>query len=304
MDFSQPVQPPGGYAPPHLEQPAPPKTRRGRRKAKATTPEDGEQVTKKVVDSNKRMALVAAVVLALAVGFIALGSQSPGNFVVRVTEPIAAGDTINPDLHLEAVAVTDDMIEVGAYVGQTEAAALELAREDIAGARAQYPIPARSQLNKNDFNVEVALATPLKGNERLVSITASVASAVAGKIKTGDRVDIVASSNDVAGVILTDIEVVAVTASESQFQAVSNQQTGEDRNANPEDLLPGQPVPGIYTLRVAAVDVGKVVAINDAAKVTLVYRPAGGGDTPTAATSVLDVICGSDNVDRSSGCRN
>lgn len=290
MDFTQPQSPQPMYgAPmpgPAADQPAPPKLK-GRKKDK---PE--KQVTKKVVNKNLKFAvgfaLAAAGVVALTLG----GSKSPDLYVVRAVDTVNAGTAISSTDGFEAVPASNDQAVKGAYTGTSKSAALASLREDIGdGTRVQYPIEARAQVTKNDFSVDLILDEPLKSDERLMSISATVANAVAGKIRAGDKVDIAATDGDVSSVVFTGVEIVAVTVSENQYQSVADQQKGEAKNTSPDELLPGDPVPGIYTVRVKDSDVVKLHALASQADLSLIYAPKDASATPLGAETARDIMC-------------
>jgi Flp pilus assembly protein CpaB len=286
------------YGAPSAE-PEPPKLK-GRKKDKPD-----KKVTKKVVNSQLRFAIIFAVVAAVVAALVLAGSTKPSQFVVRAVEPLGAGTAVtSADAKFEAIAITDDLVEKGAYTGTTAKAALDALSEDIGeGTRVQYPIGAREQITKSDFSVELILDTPLKPEERLMSIQATVSNAVAGKVRAGDRVDIAGNDGDVAGVVFRNVEIVAVTVSENQYQSVAEQQRGEGKNTSPDELLPGTPVPGIYTVRVADTDVSALYALSAGSTLSLIYAPADASETPLGATAARDVICGSGTGDKKpAGC--
>lgn len=272
----------------------------GRSEKKKKTKGEAKPVTKRVVNAQVKLALVFAVLAGLIASYLLLGLGNPGTYVVVAKSPLAAGEVVDA-AQLKAVPMAEDLIIDGSFQGTSEKAALELAKAEIEGKRAQYPLGANQQVVKDQFNVEIALAEPLKAGERLVSIQATVANAVAGSIVPGDRVDVLASTKEVSGVVLSDVPVVSVTVSENQFQAVADQQTGDAKDAKPQSLLPSTPVPGIYVVRVAAEDAARLVAADAGADMTLVYRPKdASGLTPSKPLTAAGVICAAD--ENAKGC--
>lgn len=260
----------------------------------------GKKVTKRVIDKQMKLALLFTVIGSLVVGAVLYGSAAPKSFVVVAKAPISAGTAIDPAGQLEAIATPEEFILPGSFKGNSAKAALEIAKAEVEGKRAQYPLAAKQQVGKDQFNVEIALAEPLKNEERLVSVEASVSKAVAGSVVPGDTVDVFASaegasSGKVTGLVLSNVPVVSVTVSENQFQAVSEQQTGDAKDKKPQTLLPSTPVPGIYVLRVTAADAAKLVATDFGADLSLVYRPKGATAlTPGGPLTAAGVICEAD----------
>lgn len=295
MEYSTPPQygAPGAPMPPGPggQGPAAQPPSMGRR-GKKTKSSDGKPVTKRVMDRQIKFAGVFAVLAALVVGLVLFGGSKPSTYVVVAKSAIAAGSTVDVDSQLQAVPVPPEFIQPDAIRAGTPKAALDLARSDVANLRAQYPIAPQQQVTKDLFNFEINLAQPLTSDERLVSVQASVANAVAGKIVPGDHVDIVATAGDVSGLVLTDVPVVSVTVSENQYQAVAEQQTGDAKNVKPDQLLPGTPVPGIYVLRVKATDAAKLVTVNAGGQLSMVYRPAEAGASPASGPmTAAGIIC-------------
>lgn len=285
------TQQPAGPTPPTM----------GGRSDKKKTKGERKPVTKRVVNTQVRLALVFAVLVAIVGAYVLLGLGNPGTYVVVAKSPLAAGDVVDAGSQLKAVPLNKDLIIAGTFQGTSEKAALELAKSEINGKRVQYPLGANQQVVKDQFNVEISLADPLKAGERLVSIQATVANAVAGSIVPGDRVDVIGSTKEVSGLVLSDVPVVSVTVSENQYQAVAEQQTGESKDAKPQSLLPSTPVPGIYVVRVAAEDAARLVAADAGADMTLVYRPKDGtGLTQAKPLTAAGVICEADETAK--GC--
>ena len=282
-----PAAPPSGPA-----QPEPPRTKRGRRKDKTGAPE-GEQVTKKVVNRQFRFALIlGAVVLALG-SFIALGANTPALYVVRTVAEIPPGALVDPATHLAAYPVQDDAdAEAGAITAATADAAMDLAVEFTEGKRSQFPLAEGEQVHKDDFATTWPTLTPLEPTERLMSITATASAAVAGQIRPGDRVDIAATAGDVSGVVFTDIEVVAVTVPEDKLEGVTPPVAGEEEEAAADEASRvGDPVPGLYTVRVKDVDAAKLYSVDATGEIALIYRPVDATAVDPEPQTAKSVIC-------------
>lgn len=246
-----------------------------------------------------RLGIIVFVVFGLAV-FGLMGS-SPKQYVAIAKSPVPALGTLSLSV-VDAVAVTDEALVPGAFKAKTKDEAIKLALKTLTGA-AQYPIPAKSQLTAEMFaDVSLGLGYGLSPSERLVSISASVSGAITGKLRAGDRVDVVFASTNGQGGILTsvvasDILIVATSAAEQTLKNVADKQVGENKDTAAADLLPTQPLPGIYVLRTPA-ELVTVLATVDAAsafgsgKLYLVYRaPGATGQADLGATDLTSIQC-------------
>lgn len=264
----------------------------------ATPPESGKRgkkknekaPTKRVVNRQFVIALIFAVVAALAIWFVTNGTAPASKFVVTAKGPIGTNTAVTANL-LQAVPMPDNLVQPGSVSDADAATALKKAADALKNVRSQFPITANEQIIPEQFGIAVNLGTPLGADERLVSFRATVGATVAGSIKPGDRVDMYATAGDVAGPLVINVPVVSVTVSEERYNSVADQQSGGDKNARAADLLPGDPVPGTYVVRLKADQVGKVIAADATGKIYLAYRAANATDDAQSPTSAKDAIC-------------
>jgi Flp pilus assembly protein CpaB len=258
------------------------------------TPE--KKVTRRVVSRYTRLALVAAVVLAI-LGFFALSSSTaPSAYVARTTNAIAA-QTAMAETQFEVVAVDETFIEKGAIAGsdpeQVRAAAIDL----ITSGRTVVALPAGRQLHPTDFSAVPVGANGLDADERIVAVPASVVAAAGGTIRAGDRVDVFGTVRDgattLAGVVLVDVEVVAILPGAERLESASaNQSDPANLDKTTGELLPAQPIPGIYLLRVPAADVARVFSVAEGGRVYLSLRAGDADGTVPVSAEVISVLCG------------
>jgi Flp pilus assembly protein CpaB len=275
------------------------KKKRGRKMRKASKKSAGPQSrhTKKVLSVNR----IFAILLAFIALVLILASLNPPaaatTYVVRSTSAIPALSIVSID-NLEAVALPDDAIEPGAITGATEEEALANASVLIDNSRTRSSIPAGRQVHPDDFTGDALIEGGLEPDQRLVSVSANVNSAVGGNIKAGDHVDVIGivtvENTLVANVIASDLEVVSVLPSESEFQSAAQQQvTGGDTNKSPSELLPGNPIPGIYVVK-ATVEQSIILGMaNQEATLYLSLRGGNAVDQDTVYQSLVNVILGS-----------
>jgi Flp pilus assembly protein CpaB len=259
-------------------QPMPPTPAEPAKAGKRAKSGDGKPVTKSAMSRQFKIAALFSVIAALVIVTVFFGAAGKSVFVVRSAAPIAAGTAVDPTM-LEAVALPTTAIEAGTVQGTSAADALSKARTALGAVTSQYPIPAHAQIHPDQFGAQVYLGKPLAATERLMSLNATVSAAVAGQLKAGDHVDIVGvTTNGVARMLNYNVPVVAVTVSENRYNTLADQQSGSAKNTSAKDLLPGDPVPGIYTVRVPADKVVTLAGWNEAGKLYLVYRPANAQD--------------------------
>lgn len=300
MSFSQPTPPSSfggnfGGPPQDLAVEEPVKPDKKRRKSSGST-----AAQKQIGGKQLKIALALAGVAALGAVSLFSSAGEPVEYVAVAKDSANVGTVLVPGTHLVADQVPVDSAQEGAFVADTEEALTKLLAQDVDGAKLRFPLNKGQVLSKDALSVEKGLAANLGPDEALLSISASVGNAVAGQIGAGDKVDILATAGDVSGVVLNNVEVVSYTVSESQYQSVASQQTGENKGTRASDLLPGAPVPGIYVVRIPASSVPTLTAVNAGGSLTLVYRGENAKKMDTVALTAAEAICGTDS--NSKGC--
>jgi Flp pilus assembly protein CpaB len=255
-----------------------------------------KKVTRRVVSRYTRLALVAAVVLGL-LGFLALSSSTaPDTFVARTATAVPA-QTAMGESQLEVVAIDAAYVEQGAIAGsdpdEVRAAALEL----VGSGRTVVALPAGRQLHPADFSAVPVGVNGLEADERLISVTASVAAAAGGTVKAGDRVDVYGTVRDgattLAGIVLVDVEVIAILPAAERVESASADQANPDnRDKTAAELLPARPIPGTYLLRVSASDAARLLAVVAGGDLHLALRAADAEDVVPLSAETLSVLCG------------
>lgn len=229
-----------------------------------------------------RRQLALAVALSVIVGILVLGGsqpeKQPGLFVARASRPLPAFAEVTPEF-FSVDEIPEQFVEPGAVAGATEGeAAGALAAALAPGARLRQDLPQGAQLHADYLTAETRIAAGLAPDERLMSVAAAVPDAAAGQIRAGDLVDVVAVT-EVGGevwprTILVGVPVVAVYPPEEGFAVASQQQTtGGMIDSSPTELLPGDPVPGVYLLRVKAADAPLLAAAVESSAIHLALRP-------------------------------
>lgn len=239
--------------------------------------------------------ITAAVFAGLLVLF-ALGGES-GTWVLVARQSIPARASLDSDL-FEPRKVSNDAVVSGALHADSEDELKDKAKDaDIDGAVAQYPLPKGGQFTQDLVSVETELAKPLGADERLISVPGTYAMTLAGTLKPGDRVDVYAVGSDnlqVANLAISDVEIVSVSLPEDQVSAVYQRQLSaaeEGKELSASELLPAEPIPGVFTLRVPVSVAGNLAVAGEHAKFVLTYRGATAGATPMSPAGLLQVLC-------------
>lgn len=259
--------------------------------------------------AGRRPLIIAAALGLVAVGVAYLSLSSTEDTVTTAYELRAARD-INPGLDapaeaFEVVAVPIEALEDGAIVGISAEQVLARANgtemnkdgQDVSvvGRRPLYPVVAGQTVRPEAFSrTDVSYAREIKPNERLVSISASASTALGGALVVGERVDVVVAFDGNASVAAQDVEIVGISADESAFRNAQQRQNSAGGEAlSPGDVLPSDPIPGIYTMAVPS-DVALALVAADAsngASIYLVGRADVSLDLGSTADSFADRTC-------------
>ncbi|MFG0334443.1 MAG: RcpC/CpaB family pilus assembly protein [Maioricimonas sp. JB049] len=276
-----------------------------------------------------KIPLIFALVLAvLAFGILMVGGQDSVStddlYVVRATGNITAFHELNED-DLEAVPMEPELFEVAVtdlegvtttesrldrvFAGATAEEALAAVQLEL-GKTTLQPIHAGEVVYVEDLTLTSRYAdvVSLNADQQLISVEALPAKAVAGEIKPGERVDVFAvdTDNGLATRMLEDVTVVSVNLAESALEGLYSTQT-QDPGLDTDTLLPADPYPGIYTLRVHTDDALKftlaanhsnisvVLAVrSDLANEASAAQEPGDPVTPPDVVDILDLFCDKD----------
>jgi len=285
MSAQYPNQPhgrPAGGPAPQQQRPAP--------NQRPPVVKDKKGPTPRSASTLRWLALGFAGVLSVLV-VVVVTSSDPSTYVVRSTAELQSMSTVPPE-RLEAVSLPEDAVEPDAFTGSTAQRALDAATDYVDGQWLLSGVSAQQQLRPSMFGQLGELAEPLAPDERLLSISARASSAVAGTVRSGDRVDIYATSADgLTGVIGQGVEVVGISIQPDQFESLSSQQLS-DPDSSFDDLAPHEPVPGTYVLRVSADDIGRYLAADVGGELHLTLRGPDADDLAPGTFDLLGTICG------------
>lgn len=254
-------------------------------KRRSTKESEGKKPTKRLISRQVIIATIFALIAGVVVVFM-LTDEPAHQYVVRTTTDVPAGTALSAGL-LEATALPNDAIEPNAFTSDTGEAALEEALEELEGTVTQFPLPAKSQIRSDQFGFQATLGAGLAPNERLVSIRATVSTAVAGGLSVGDHVDIFGATDGRSRIVAYDVPIMSITVSEDGYNSVADQQAA-DPELRPEDALPADPVPGIYVVKVPAEILPTIINWNESASLYLAYRGADAISIPVEDSDLED----------------
>ena len=268
-------------------------SKRGKKRKEKAAPQSNS--TKRLLNKQRVFALGFA---ALA-GLLALSLTSTTEettFVVRTTAVVPALSNLTA-AQVEAVALPTVAIEEGAITATTAEGAIEKISTLLETGRLRTSLRKGHQLHLDDFTADVELAAPLGPDERIFALEAGVVAAVGGQLRSGDRVDVVAviefEGKVLSNVIATDIEILSALPGEQQFNAVAQEQVNGSRDSAGADLLPSDPVPGIYNVRVSVSQAVTLSAAASRGELVLVLRGKDAQNTPTAPVRLDEVVANS-----------
>lgn len=144
------------------------------------------------------LVMVLAGLMAFLLVLAVLRDNSVTNFVAKAAVDISAGTTIGGD-DVELVEVTGDAL-AGAVLYSDE-----INRIITEGQVTTRALEAGTLLQRTDFS-----AVGFQSDTRSMSIPISPTRAVAGTLKAGDLVDVIASSGEASWYVTTSAEVLAV----------------------------------------------------------------------------------------------
>lgn len=260
-------------------------------------PSDGDGNGKSVVTKapTKRTArtyvliAIAMAVITFALLLSVTGSTADTLLVARTVGPVNALAVLS-ETDIEVVELPVDAIQPDAFSGTSKDQIIEDLRLDEQ-PRTQYPLGEQEQLRKESLTYDTQLSVDLEPNERLVSVSSSIAASVAGSLRPGDRVDVftilavsggslgngaeTTLSGDGAALIYANAEIVSISLPEDQFSnAISRQTSEEGDDLTRDELLPGNPIPGIYVLKVRVDAIPRIALAQSRGETFLAYRPA------------------------------
>lgn len=252
------------------------------------------------LNPGRRNAILAAGLAALVFAAVAsTGSSEPTTtWVLRTRVDVNALEQVREGM-LEAVELPPEAVLPDAISGDSAEEVLEAAAGDsdgfgVVGAYPVYPIRQGQQLSLSLFSSDGRVDLSLAPDERLVSVSASATAAVAGALQPGDRVDVVAVNGPdrSAGVVAADLEIVSVQVAASQLSNVAARQASEDgRELSPEDLLPRDPIPGIYVVRADVKTAAALAVADTTSPLYLLYRGPGAETPDVGIVGLNDVLC-------------
>lgn len=249
--------------------------------------------TKKAVSRTRLIAIVLAVLAGLLILVALTRTESPSVYVLRATSDIAALTPVTAE-QLEITPLTDDsMLVAGAISGSSRQEVQQLAESEVVGLYPRNFVPRGSQILATDLILNFAddPTLALAASERLISVSATPSQAVAGNLRPGDLVDIVGTvrgeDGDITEYLATSVPIIAVSLPAQNLDSLGNAQVGGSGETRPDaaDLIPANPIPGTYVVKVDAPVVPNIVAASDTGALFLAYRTSSGASPQSADTA-------------------
>lgn len=260
-----------------------------------------DKTTRRGVNTQRTLFLIFALLAGL-LATVAVTASSPSTFVARTTTAVNSLVPMSAD-QWEVVSVDPEFVEDGAWSGDNADKLILDVKEAIDGKRVGVQLVSGQQLRPTLFIDKIELSTPLTVDERLISISARAGAAVVGTIRPGDRIDLYATAGQgVVGLLGSDVEVVSVSIDSDQLDSAAQAQLNQPDKTLSE-LVPGEPIPGTYVLRVSAFDVAAYVAADVSGGIFISLRGASAGVTPGIVTDLISALCAKPGNTNGSACR-
>jgi pilus assembly protein CpaB len=218
----------------------------------------------------KRNVLVVAAILGLVTSLLVhqylrslkTASDNASFPIVVAMREIPPRTIISPDM-ISVKTVSGSQVPPGAYTRRSE----------VVGRVALVVLPQFSPISSENTgarNAQLGLSYVISPSMRAVTVAVDPVIAVAGFLKPGDHVDVVATfqRNDGFAVTKTVLQDVELAALDAQIQG-----TNAAKDANTKAHLPLDK--GTATLVVSPEDAEKLVLADTQGKLRLVLRPAG-----------------------------
>jgi Flp pilus assembly protein CpaB len=281
---------------PGASRPEPSGKKRGQKDKKEKAPKTS---TKRLMSRQRLFALVFALV-AVLLGWQLTAAPVESTYVIRTTSSIPALARIE-DSQYEIISLPPIAVEEGAISAATEEDVRTLVSSMLEQGRTRMALPKGHQLHKDDFSLDASLATPLAADERILAIEANVVAAIGGQLKSGDRVDVIAvidsQSRTISNLVAANIEIISILPGAQQFDTAAQEQSSGNRDKSGNELLPENPVPGIYNVRVNLNQAVLLAAAQSKGELVLVFRGSDATDPATTSPVYLeDVITGTPNT--------
>lgn len=253
-----------------------------------------KKVTRRAVSLNRRIALIFAIIGALF--FVLLLTQkTPSTFVLVASkdiQPLTQMDSTS----FSIISVDKKSVETGSVSAESKSAIEKYVSDYFEGKNLKSIV----RLFPNQQIHPEYFGTSLAEDEQLIAISVKSGDAVIGKINAGDFIDVWAGlQNGAVGLIASNVQVFALGLSQDQLDAVSNQILQQPTSGK-SSLIPGNPLPGSYVLKIKTSDVQKFLALsnstNSGGRIFLTLRSP---DAPTTNVNspidLFSIICGQRN---------
>lgn len=238
----------------------------------------------------------AAIACALVAAFVVVGIL--GKATARTTYW-----TLGVDVPARAQITPDMLREVTSTIDGAPKVALTPAYVRDNAVFAKVPMQVGDVLSTSTVGPLERIDTGLPKNFVATSFSVTPENAVAGKVRKGDYVDLIAvtgdeASNASAKVVLHHVLVLDVTVSPQTISEAANAgQEGADLNPGPESNAVRGGIPSLYTVAVTSVDAAKIALVRD--KKLMLNLSANDASTALNATANLADMFSEDAVSNS-----
>lgn len=198
----------------------------------------------------------ALVVAALVLNLLGTALARESYWVLGTN--VAARTQITPDM----------LVEISTTKGGKPVNAIDLAEVNDNEYFALAPLRAGDVLSPSNVGPLTRIDSDLPDNFVVASFQVAPENAVAGKVRKGDYIDLIATNGDDAGatakVVLHHVLVLDVTvAPETIADAATSGAEGSDINPGPESAAVRGGIPSLYTVGVTPADATRLALVRD-----------------------------------------
>jgi len=255
--------------------------------SRGTTAKPSKVVTQRSLSIYK-IGIVMAILIG-AVAAVAIFIPAKATYVVEANANIPALALVT-SADMKAVPLPLGDIQSNAFTGTSAKAAISNAVKMTHGEAAAYPISTSQQLTPILFTALQGSLGTVGPQYRLISVSASTATAVGGSLRPGDHVDVIAvltyHSVTMAYVATADVPIVAVSTTTTAVPTTPSKTSNTTGSSGTSSSTTG-----VYVLRVPVADVLSVTLADSQGTIYLAYLQPGANPLPLLPESVSQALC-------------
>lgn len=256
-------------------------------------PSSNAATSKKYLERPKALILIAVTLgLLVCIGFFTILSQTISQTTYyTLNQNVPARTLIKPDM----------LKEVKATNGTQPKNALSVGDVQNGDVYAKYSLDSGDILTPSNAGPLAPVNAGIPKNFVTVSFSVPAENAVAGNLKRGDYVDIIASNGNAtdssarAQYVLRHVLLVDVLSDPKSMSSSGDNSSSSSKSSSSDKDSSGSGVASLYTVAVNQTDATKIALLNGV-NILLALSPADGAGTPSNIYSNGSEVFGNDKV--------